>query len=70
MYSPQEIFDNNFLKLDEKWTQLSNLKLDAEEFEKLYQETLRLTLDVSNSKLYYAMVKSFIFSFTVSNGVR
>lgn len=70
MYSPQEIFDNNFLKLDEKWTRLSNMKLDAAEFEKLYQETLRLTLDVSNPKLYYAMVKSIIFSFTVSNGVR
>lgn len=68
MYSPQEIFNNSFIELDEKWIQLGNPELG--ELERLYQETIPLILDVSQPLNCYAtMVKLNYFILTVSNGI-
>lgn len=51
MNTPAAIYKNRFIKLDQKWNQLSAMastdSLDGMEFNKLLQETLELLLDVS-----------------------
>lgn len=54
MYSPRTIFNNRFVNLDRKWNLLSQQssqdELDVAEFNKLYQQTLEIILDVSDGK--------------------